>query len=106
MLFKTSVKAIFPFLIFISSVSKFSLNQLKVSRPTGVSINPVKKANNALFAFLTGLIDTPVGLDTLSWFKENLLTEEIKIKNGNIALTDVLNNINNINYNLLEPLDF
>ena len=60
----------------------------------------------ALFAFLTGLIDIPVGLDTLSWFKENLLTEEIKIKNGNIALTDVLNNINNINYNLLEPLDF
>lgn len=60
----------------------------------------------ALFAFLTGLIDIPVGLDTLSWFKENLLTEEIKIKNGNIALTDVLNNINNINYNLLKPLDF
>ncbi|MCL5770748.1 MAG: hypothetical protein M1479_00525, partial [Actinobacteria bacterium] len=60
----------------------------------------------ALFAFSIGLIEIPVGLDTLSWFKEDLLTEEIKIKNGNIALTDVLNNINNINYNLLKPLDF
>lgn len=60
----------------------------------------------ALFAGLMNLTKIPIGLDTLSCFRENLSKEDIKTAEGKINLMEVLNNINKINFNLLEPADF
>jgi o-succinylbenzoate synthase len=59
-----------------------------------------------LFAGIMHLNDIPLGIDSLSLFGENLLTEDIKIIMGKINILDVLNNIKRINFNLLSPAGF
>ena len=65
-----------------------------------------------LFSFLMKLNKTSAGLDTLKFFKEDLLINKIKINNGKITLEDILKDVydeniydENINYNLLKVLE-
>lgn len=59
----------------------------------------------ALFAYMMNLQAIPAGLDTMRFFKTNLLKEDIKISDGSIKLAQVQKNISNINFNLLESLN-
>ena len=59
-----------------------------------------------LFAGIMHLNENPLGIDSLSLFSNNLLTEDIKIIMGEINILEVLNNIKKINFNLLRPAGF
>ncbi len=60
----------------------------------------------ALFAGIMHLNETPLGIDSLSLFSENLLLEDIKIIGGKINILEILDNIKKINSNLLSPAGF
>ncbi|MCL4417660.1 MAG: o-succinylbenzoate synthase [Actinobacteria bacterium] len=60
----------------------------------------------ALFAGFMNLNSIPIGIDTINYFTDNLLRENLKVTNGGINLIEVLKNINKIDFNLLKPIDF
>ncbi len=45
----------------------------------------------ALFAAMFGVVDIPLGLDTMKWFKHHLLTEGFKVESGRIEIAALVN---------------
>ncbi len=45
----------------------------------------------ALFAAMFGATDIPLGLDTMKWFKQHLLTEGFKVESGRIEIAALVN---------------
>ncbi|MDD5658985.1 MAG: o-succinylbenzoate synthase, partial [Actinomycetota bacterium] len=95
---------------FIVSFSKIS-DLIAVTGRTGIITvlsnsfeSNLAIASIASFAYLMDLTGIPMGLGTLDLFKSNLLSEDIKIKDGKIILSEILENIGKINFDMLQLL--
>ena len=97
---------------FIGGFSK-TASLLKFAHENGIKLVLSNSFNSSLlisfivlFAGMMHLNDIPLGIDSLSFFSENLLVEDIKIIKGKINMLEVFKNIKKINLNLLSSAGF
>ncbi|MCL5985089.1 MAG: o-succinylbenzoate synthase [Actinobacteria bacterium] len=86
-------------------INKARSKHIKVILSNTLQTGPALSAI-ALFAAQMGLYDTPMGLDTLQYFHEDLLKEYFPIENGEINLFKLIEIFRKIRLDLLLDLQF